>query len=106
MRTKAFYEKHGPRTIIFARFVPIVRTFTAFVAGVAEMPYRRFLPVSICAAIGWVFLLTMVGYEIGSVPFVRKYFDKIILAIIFVSLLPAAFEIFKARQKSAAAGRG
>src|SRR5215469_9538796 len=98
MRTKAFYEKHGGKTIIYARFVPIVRTFTAFVAGVAEMPYRRFLPYSICAAIFWVFCLTMLGYEIGGIPVVRRYFDKIILLIIATSLLPAILEFLKSRR--------
>ena len=98
MRTKEFYEKHGGRTIFYARFVPIVRTFTAFVAGVAEMPYSRFLPYSICAAIFWVAALTLLGYEIGSIPFVRKYFDKLILLIIAVSLLPAILEVLKARR--------
>jgi membrane-associated protein len=102
VRTKAFYEKHGGRTIIYARFVPIVRTFTAFVAGVAEMPYLRFLPFSICGAIGWVFLMTMLGYELGSVPFVRRYFDKVILVIIFVSLLPTLLEVIKSRRAPAA----
>jgi membrane-associated protein len=102
IRTKAFYEKHGGRTIIYARFVPIVRTFTAFVAGVAEMPYLRFLPFSICGAIGWVFLMTMLGYELGSVPFVRRYFDKVILVIIVVSLLPTLLEVIKSRRAPAA----
>ena len=100
MRTKAFYEKHGGQTIIYARFVPIVRDVTTFVAGVAGMPYRRFLPFSIFGATGWVFLMTMLGYELGSVPFVRRYFDKVILAIIFVSLLPTAIEIVKARRRT------
>lgn len=98
IRTKLFYEKHGGRTIVYARFVPIVRTFTAFVAGVAEMPYRRFLPYSICGAIGWVFLMTTLGYGLGSVPFVRRYFDKVILLIIVVSLLPTALEVIKSRR--------
>jgi membrane-associated protein len=95
LRTKEFYEKHGGQTILYARFVPIIRTFTAFVAGVAEMPYRRFLPYSVCGAAGWVFLMTMIGYEIGSVPFVRRYFDKVILAIIFISVLPTLREVIK-----------
>src|SRR5689334_448568 len=69
-RTKAFYERYGGKTIVMARFVPIVRTFAAFVAGVAEMPYLKFLPFSIGGGIGWVFLMTMLGYELGSVPFV------------------------------------
>ena len=98
MRTKAFYEKHGGRTIIYARFVPIVRTFAAFVAGVAEMPYRRFLPYSVCGAIGWVFFLTMLGYEVGSFAIVRRYFDKVIILIIVLSLLPTLLEILKSRN--------
>jgi membrane-associated protein len=102
MRTKAFYEKHGGQTIIYARFVPIVRAFTTFVAGVAEMPYRRFLPYSICGAIGWVFLMTMLGYGLGSVPFVRRYFDKVILVIIVASLMPTVLEVIKSRRASAA----
>jgi membrane-associated protein len=106
MRTKAFYEKHGGKTIIYARFVPIVRAFSTFVAGVGEMPYGRFLPYSICGCIGWVFLFTMLGYGLGSVPFVRHYFDKVILVIIALSLLPTLLEVLKSRKTSAAgAGR-
>ena len=71
-------------------------------AGVAEMPYLRFLPFSICGAIGWVFLMTMLGYELGSVPFVRRYFDKVILVIIVVSLLPTLLEVIKSRRAPAA----
>ncbi len=103
MRTKAFYEKYGGKTIIYARFVPIVRTFTAFVAGVAEMPYRRFVPYSICGAIGWVTLMTMLGYEIGGFPIVRRYFDKVILLIIALSLLPTLLEWRKSRARAAGA---
>jgi membrane-associated protein len=99
-RTKHFYEKYGGKTLILARFVPIVRTFAAYVAGVGEMPYlRKFLPFSVCGAIGWVFLMTMLGYELGSVPIVRKNFDKVILMIIFVSLIPSAIEVLRARLK-------
>jgi membrane-associated protein len=96
-RTKAFYEKYGGKTIIYARFVPIVRTFAAFVAGVGQMPYLRFLPFSVCGGIGWVFFMTMLGYKLGSVPVVRKNFDKVILLIIFVSLLPTIIELLKAK---------
>jgi membrane-associated protein len=99
-RTKAFYEKYGGKTIIFARFVPIVRTFASFVAGVGQMPYLHFLPYSICGGIGWVFLMTMLGYKLGSVPFVRQNFDKVILAIILISLLPTLIELFKARRET------
>jgi membrane-associated protein len=100
-RTHAFYEKYGGKTIIFARFVPIVRTFAAFVAGVGRMPYRNFIPYSLCGGAGWVFLMTMLGYELGSVPIIRRNFDKAILAIIFISLLPTIIEVWKARR-----GRG
>jgi membrane-associated protein len=97
-RTRRFYEKHGGKTIVYARFVPIVRTFAPFIAGVMEMPYRRFVSFNIFGGIGWVFMMTMLGYELGSVPFVRRYFDKVILLIIFVSLLPTLIEIWKARR--------
>ena len=100
-RTHAFYEKYGGKTIIYARFVPIVRTFAAFVAGVGKMPYLKFLPFSVCGGMGWIFAMTMLGYSLGNVPFIRHNFDKVILLIIFVSLLPTIVEVFKARRKSA-----
>jgi len=101
-RTQRFYEKHGGKTIIYARFVPIIRTFAAFVAGVAQMPYLKFLPFSICGAIGWVALMTTLGYTLGKVAFVRQYFDKVILLIVFFSLLPAITEVIKSRRRPAA----
>jgi len=104
MRTHEFYEKHGGKTIIYARFVPIIRTFAAFVAGVAEMPYLRFLPFSICGAAGWVLLMTTLGYTLGRVAFVRQYFDKVVLLIIVLSLLPAFSEILKARRRAPSGG--
>ncbi len=97
-RTKAYYDRYGGKTIVLARFVPIVRTFAAFVAGVGQMPYLRFLPYSVCGGIGWVFLMTVLGYELGSVPLVRRNFDKAILLIVFVSLLPTIIEVVKARR--------
>lgn len=95
-RTKAFYDRYGGKTIVLARFVPIVRTFAAFIAGVGQMPYLRFLPYSICGGIGWVFAMAMLGYELGSVPFVRRNFDKAILLIIFISLVPTFVELYRA----------
>lgn len=95
-RTKKFYERYGGKTIIYARFIPIVRTFAAFVAGVMEMPYLRFLPYSVCGGIGWVFLMTTLGYQLGSIPFVRRNFDYAILTVIVVSLMPAFIETAKA----------
>ena len=100
-RTQRFYEKHGGKTIIYARFVPIIRTFAAFVAGVARMPYLRFLPFSICGGIGWVFFMTILGYKLGKVPFVRQHFDKVVLLIIAISLIPAITEFIKSRRAPA-----
>jgi len=99
-RTKAFYERYGGKTILFARFLPVVRSFAAFMAGVGRMPYLRFLPFSICGGIGSVFLLTTLGYELGGTPFVRHNFDKVILSIVFLSILPTLIEVIKARRKS------
>jgi membrane-associated protein len=95
-RTHAFYEKYGPKTIIIARFVPIVRTFAPFVAGVGTMSYRKFLTYNVVGAIVWVVSLTYAGYALGNVPFVKKNFEVIVLAIIFLSILPAIFEIMRA----------
>ncbi len=97
-RTQRFYKKHGGKTIIYARFVPIIRTFAAFVAGVARMPYLRFLPYSICGGAGWVFFMTMLGYKLGKVPFIRQHFDKVVLLIIAISLIPAITEVIKSRR--------
>ena len=104
IRTQRFYEKYGGKTIIYARFVPIIRTFAAFVAGVAEMPYLRFLPFSVCGATGWVAFMTLLGYKLGKVAFIRQYFDKVVLLIIVISLLPAITEVIKARRHSATGG--
>ena len=101
LRTKAFYEKHGGKTIIYARFVPIVRTFAPFVAGVAQMPYTRFAAFNIFGGIGWVILMTMSGFYLGNVPLIRRHFEKVVIGIILVSVLPIALEYLKARRASA-----
>jgi membrane-associated protein len=98
-RTKAFYEKYGGKTIILAKFVPIVRTFAAFVSGVAQMPYGRFISYDVFGATAWVFCLTTLGYTLGSIPVVRRHFDKVILLIILVSVMPIVIELLKARGK-------
>lgn len=85
--------------MLFARFLPVVRSFAAFMAGVGRMPYRRFLPFSICGGVGSVLLLTMLGYELGGTSFVRHNFDKVILAIIFISLLPTLIEVVRAQRR-------
>jgi membrane-associated protein len=96
-RTQAFYDKHGGRTIIYAKFVPIIRTFAPFVAGVANMPFRRFLAFDIFGGIGWVFSMTILGYFLGEVAIVRRNFEKFVLLIIFVSLLPIITQVLKAK---------
>ena len=99
-RTQAFYDKHGGKTIIYAKFVPIVRTFAPFVAGVANMRYLRFLSFDIFGGIGWVFSMTILGYVLGGVPIVRRHFEKFVLLIIFVSLLPIITHAVKARFRN------
>jgi membrane-associated protein len=98
VRTQQFYEKHGGKTIIYARFIPIIRTFAAFVAGVAEMPYLRFLPFSVCGGAGWVAFMTLLGYYLGRVAIVRQNFEKVVLLIIVISFLPAISEVIKSRR--------
>jgi len=96
-RTQAFYDKHGGKTIIYAKFVPIIRTFAPFVAGVARMQYRKFLSFDVFGAIGWVFSMTILGYMLGGIDLVRRHFEKFVLLIIFVSLLPVITQVWKAK---------
>lgn len=100
-KTQAFYEKHGGKTIVYARFVPIVRTFAPFIAGVGKMPYSKFLSYNIFGGIGWVILMTTLGYLFGDLEIVRKNFEKVILGIILVSVLPVLWEAYKSRRTSA-----
>ena len=99
-RTKAFYDRYGGKTLVLARFVPIVRTFAPFIAGVGQMRYRTFLAYNIGGGIGWVVLMTSLGYALGEVPIVRRHFEKVILLIVFVSVLPTVIEIAKAMRGS------
>ena len=96
-RTKAFYEKHGGKTIIYAKFVPIIRTFAPFVAGVANMRYVRFLSFDIFGGVGWVFSMTILGYLLGEVAIVRRNFEKFVLLIIFLSLLPVIIHAIRSK---------
>lgn len=102
-RTQTFYDRHGGKTLIYARFIPIIRTFAPFVAGVGQMPYLRFLSFSVFGGIGWVLLMTLLGYSLGNVPIVRRHFEKVIVAIVVISLIPAVREAWKARRASAVA---
>lgn len=97
-RTHAFYERHGGKTIVYAKFVPIIRTFAAFVAGVGKMRYRRFLAFNVFGAIGWVTAMILSGYLLGNIPAIRQNFEKVVLGIIVVSLIPAGIHILKARK--------
>ncbi len=99
-RTRHFYDRYGGKTIIFARFVPVIRTFAPFMAGVSGMPYLRFLSFSVFGSIGWVLVMTMLGFQLGAVPFVRRHFDAVVLLIIFISLLPTFREAWKAWRTS------
>jgi len=102
-RTHAFYEKHGGKTIIYARFVPIIRTFAPFVAGVGRMDYTRFLSFNVFGGIGWVLAMTMLGYGLGGVPIVKQHLEKVILLIILISVAPMIAEAVKVYRKSKAA---
>lgn len=99
LRSRAFYDKHGGKTIVYAKFMPIIRTFAPFVAGVAGMNYFRFLAFSVAGVVTWVFCITMLGHTLGGIPLVRQHFDKAILAIIALSVVPIGIEMLKARRK-------
>src|SRR5690606_14006557 len=94
-KTRGFYARHGGKTIILARFIPIVRTFAPFVAGVGEMHYGRFLAYNVVGGVVWVTLFVWAGYLFGNIPAVKERFSLVILAIIAVSVLPIAIEILK-----------
>jgi membrane-associated protein len=94
-RTQEFYEKYGGRTLVMARFVPIVRTFAPFVAGVGDMTYRRFIGYCIAGGILWVTSMTLAGYYFGKLPFVKDNFEIVVIGIIGISVLPMVFEILR-----------
>ena len=102
-KTHAFYEKYGGKTIIIARFVPIVRTFAPFVAGVGSMTYGKFLTYNVAGGLLWVFSITLAGYFFGNIPVVKNNFTAVILGIIFVSVLPGLIEYLRHRRASKAA---
>ena len=96
-QTQEFYEKHGGRTLIIARFVPIVRTFAPFVAGVGKMEYRKFISFCITGGILWVSLLTLAGYFFGQIPIVKENFEVVVIGIIGISVLPIIFEVLRSK---------
>lgn len=98
-KTKLFFEKHGGKTIILARFVPIVRTFAPFVAGVGNMHYQRFLLFNVIGGISWVSLFLFSGYFFGNIPFVKDNFEVVVIGIVIVSVVPIIFERLRSKRK-------
>ena len=102
-RTQAFYAKHGGKTLIYAKFVPVVRTFAPFMAGVGRMSYSRFVSFNVFGGLGWVLSMTLAGYFLGGVPFVRRNFEKVVIGIVVVSVLPLLIQYWHSRRATAAA---
>jgi membrane-associated protein len=99
-RTQAFYDKHGGKTILLARFIPIIRTFAPFVAGIGRMRYGYFITYNIVGGILWTTLMTFTGYFFGNLDIVRNNFSLVVIAIIFISILPGIIEFIKSRKSS------
>ena len=100
-RTNAFYEKYGGKTIILARFVPIVRTFAPFVAGVGKMNYRRFITFNVIGGLLWVTIFVTLGALFGNIPIVKDNFEIVTIGIVFISILPMIYEYVRARRSKA-----
>lgn len=98
-KTRSFYAKHGPKTIILARYVPVVRTFTPFVAGIGEMHFGKFIRYNVIGGISWVLLLVLVGYFFGNLDFVKNNFELVILGIVILSITPMIIEFIKSKTR-------
>lgn len=104
-KTHEFYEKYGTKTIVLARFVPIVRTIAPFVAGIAKMRYRDFGLYNVVGGIFWIVSMTMAGYAFGNLEFIRKNFSLVVIGIVFISVLPMVYEYFRIRAAARAENR-
>ncbi len=102
LKTEEFYQRHGPFTVVIARFVPIVRTFAPFVAGIGKMRYRKFFAYNVGGALAWVLSFTYGGYMFGNVPAIKRNFHIVVVGIIIVSILPIVFEWVKHRRQKTA----
>jgi len=100
-RTQQFYQRHGGKTLIYAKFVPIVRAFAPFMAGVGKMGYLRFVAFNIWGGLGWVLSMTLAGYTLGNFAPVRRNFEKVVLGIVFLSVLPMVLQYFQSRREAA-----
>jgi len=105
LEAQRFYEKHGRKTIILARFVPIIRTFAPFVAGVGKMPFSRFIGFSIGGGMLWVLVVTLAGVFFGGQPWVQKHFEVVVIAIVVISVIPVAIHALQQRKANTAGGK-
>jgi membrane-associated protein len=107
VRTRGFYARHGAKTIVIARFVPIIRTFAPVVAGVGEMPYRRFLLYNVAGGLGWVLSMTWAGYLLGNVvPNIDRHIHVVVIVVIVLSVIPIAVEIIRERRRQSTPSTG
>lgn len=102
LKTQAFYEKYGAMAVILSRFVPIIRTFVPFIAGISQMDWKKYMFYNIIGGLGWVIIGTVAGYWFGNIPWVQKHFEAVLIAIVLISVLPAIIsivtEFFKGRK--------
>ena len=99
-KTENFYTKYGGRTVIMARFVPIVRTFAPFVAGIGAMNFRKYIGYCVAGALLWVLSITLAGYFLGQIPIIKNNFEIVVISIILISIMPAVFQVIKEKRKT------